>query len=141
MISWATLIREAIEARKMAYAPYSGYPVGAAAWIAHPGAPDINEVILGCNFESASYGLTTCAEQAVLTARLIAGGSTAILKRLVVVDSLGSMIPPCGRCLQLLCELDQDSRLLIGSPWPSITDDMFFSPTDLLPMGFKLDRQ
>ena len=134
MLSWPALQSEAISALPLSYSPYSNYPVAAAALASDPyrSAP-----ILGVNMENASLGLTCCAEVSVLQQLQLLGGPR--LTRLVIVDSTGISIPPCGRCLQLLLERDADCRLLIGHrPDEPIHDSMFFSVRELLPVHFRL---
>ena len=93
---WGRLREQATAAMERAYAPYSGFPVGAA------GLTDEGRVVVGCNVENASYGLTLCAECG-LVSQLHAGGGGR-LTHLVCVNGAGEVIMPCGRCRQLLHE-------------------------------------
>ena len=79
-----------------AYAPYSGFPVGAAA------LTDDGRVITGCNVENASYGLALCAECGVVSALHAGGGGRLVA--LVAVNGSSAVVMPCGRCRQLLWE-------------------------------------
>jgi len=94
-IEWPTLRAAALAAQQHAYAPYSQFRVGAAALI------DDGRIISGCNIENASYGLTLCAECAVLGALFMGGGG-----HIVAICCTGNDKPvtPCGRCRQLLWE-------------------------------------
>ena len=99
-VDWAALRRAAEEAATHAYAPYSGYRVGAA------GLVDDGRVVTGCNVENASYGLTLCAECGLVSDLHRTGGG-----RLVAVACVGGPVAgaleigsPCGRCRQLLLE-------------------------------------
>lgn len=94
-IDWPTLRATASAAQQHAYAPYSQFRVGAAALI------DDGRVVSGCNIENASYGLTLCAECAILGALFMSGGG-----RIVAISCVGNNEPvtPCGRCRQLLWE-------------------------------------
>lgn len=99
--SAAELLAAAHEAARMAYAPYSGWHVGAAAEFAS------GLVQRGANVENASYGLTVCAERTAVFAGVLAGERT--LRRIAVVcrDRDGAPvrdIVPCGACLQVLSE-------------------------------------
>ncbi len=94
--TWAALRVEAIAAMKQAYAPYSGFAVGAAALV------DDGRVVTGCNVENASYGLTLCAECGLVSALHASGGGRLVA--VAVVDAAGAPCPPCGRCRQLLFE-------------------------------------
>jgi cytidine deaminase len=77
-IDWKSLRDKAIHAARGAYAPYSGFPVGAAALV------DDGRIIAGCNVENVSYGLGLCAECAVVCALHSTGGGR--LRALVCVD-------------------------------------------------------
>ena len=79
-----------------AWAPYSKFPVGAAA------LTDDGRVVLGCNVENVSYGLGLCAECAVVCALVSGGGGRLVA--IAVVDRLGNLLTPCGRCRQVLLE-------------------------------------
>ncbi|MDP9445193.1 MAG: cytidine deaminase [Actinomycetota bacterium] len=92
---------------RRAYAPYSRFPVGAAALV------DDGRVVAGCNVENASYGVTLCAECGLVSALHAGGGG-----RLVAVtccDAAGSRLMPCGRCRQLLWE-HGGADLLVDTP-------------------------
>jgi cytidine deaminase len=93
---WEELRRRAVEVTTRAYAPYSQYPVGAAA------AVDDGRIVVGCNVENAAYGVGLCAECGVVS-QLHAGGGGR-LTHFVCVNGQGEVIMPCGRCRQLLFE-------------------------------------
>src|SRR5256885_2630302 len=97
-----------------AYAPYSKFQVGAA------GLLDDGRVVVGCNVENASYGVTLCAECGVVTALHASGGGRLVA--LSCVDGTGAPLMPCGRCRQLLWEH--------GGP-----DCLVDAPGDPLPMS------
>lgn len=120
-IDWEQLISQAKEARKGAYAPYSEFPVGAAALV------DDDRVVTGCNVENASYGLTLCAECGVVSALHSTGGGK--LTALVCVDKNDTLIAPCGRCRQLLIEHGGPGLLIK-------TEAGIFSIDDMLPQAF-----
>src|SRR4051812_7316981 len=95
-IDWAGLRAAAIEAMRHAYAPYSYFPVGVA------GLVDDGRVVVGCNVENASYGVTLCAECGLVTSLHATGGGRLVA--ISCVDANGSPLMPCGRCRQLLWE-------------------------------------
>ena len=93
---WTELRAAAVEAATHAYAPYSGYRVGAAARV------DDGRVVVGCNVENAAYGVTLCAECGLVSDLHLGGGGR--LTHFVCVNGDGDVIMPCGRCRQLLFE-------------------------------------
>jgi cytidine deaminase len=95
-IDWAALRRAAAQAMTHAYAPYSQFPVGAAALV-HDG-----RIVVGANVENASYGLTLCAECGLVSALHASGGGRLVA--FACVDARGDVLMPCGRCRQLLWE-------------------------------------
>ena len=95
-IDWSGLRAAATEVARRGYAPYSGLQVGAA------GQASDGRVVLGCNVENASYGLTLCAECGLVGALHAGGGGTLAAVSVVAAD--GAPLLPCGRCRQLLFE-------------------------------------
>ena len=95
-IDWVALRAAATEVLRQAYAPYSDYPVGAA------GLVDDGRVVVGCNVENASYGMTLCAECGVVSQLHATGGGRLVA--LSCVDGAGAPLMPCGRCRQVLLE-------------------------------------
>ncbi|MFJ6455052.1 cytidine deaminase [Paenarthrobacter sp. NPDC091669] len=93
---WQALEAAAKQAMQRAYAPYSKFPVGAAA------LTEDGKIISGCNVENASYGLTLCAECALVGQLHMTGGGR--LAAFYCVDGQGNILMPCGRCRQLLYE-------------------------------------
>jgi cytidine deaminase len=95
-IDWEQLRVQARAMMRQAYAPYSNYPVGAAALV------DDGRVVSGCNVENASYGLTLCAECGLISALHASGGGRLVA--FACVDRHEQVLMPCGRCRQLLWE-------------------------------------
>ncbi len=93
---WEGLLEAAREAMAHAYAPYSRFPVGAAALV------DDGRVVTGCNVENAAYGVGLCAECGLVSQLHLTGGGR--LTHFVCVDGHGEVLMPCGRCRQLLFE-------------------------------------
>lgn len=92
------LLAAARQAQRMAYAPYSNYPVGAAVLDAQ------GRIHAGCNVENAAYPEGLCAEAAALSAMVLAGGRQARAVLVVGSGGDGSWITPCGGCRQKLRE-------------------------------------
>jgi cytidine deaminase len=103
-IDWDALKAQATEAMHKAYAPYSNFPVGAAALV------DDGRIITGCNVENASYGVGLCAECALVSMLWLTGGGKLVA--FSCVDGHGNTLMPCGRCRQLLYEHSAEGMLL-----------------------------
>ncbi len=84
--------------------PYSNFPVGVAAIV------DDGRVLSGANVENASYGLTLCAECALVSSLHMTGGGKLVA--FTCVDGHGNILMPCGRCRQLLFEHSAEGMLL-----------------------------
>lgn len=103
-IDWPALRDAAVEAMQRAYAPYSEFPVGAAALV------DDGRIIAGCNVENASYGVGLCAECTLVGQLQLTGGGKLVA--FDCVDGRGNTLMPCGRCRQLLFEVSAPGMLL-----------------------------
>ena len=102
---WPRLRMEAVAVMGLAYAPYSGYRVGAAA------LADDGRLVVGCNVENAAYGVALCAECGLVSQLHATGGGR--LTHLVCVNRHGDVIMPCGRCRQVLFEAGGPTMLLL----------------------------
>jgi cytidine deaminase len=124
-VDWDRLRAAAKDASQYAYAPYSGFPVGAAALV------DDGRLVTGCNVENASYGLGLCAECGLVSALHGTGGGRLVA--VACVDRSGSVLIPCGRCRQLLWEHGR-GECLIDTP-------LGIQPlSELLPQAFGPDN-
>jgi cytidine deaminase len=130
-VDWAALRAAATDVAGRAYAPYSGLRVGAA------GQTTDGRIIVGCNVENASFGLTLCAECGLVSA-LHATDPTATgpaqLQAVAVVAGDGEPLLPCGRCRQLLMEAGGPHLLLDTADGPvelSVLLPAAFTTTDL----------
>jgi len=117
------LITLAREVRKNAYAPYSGFPVGAALRTAS------GHVYTGCNVENASYGLSICAER-VAVGKAVSEGDRDFEALAVVSETMAS---PCGACRQVLAEFGLDTTVVMADLKHSRE---IHTVRDLLPAAF-----
>ena len=101
------LIELANKAREIAYAPYSNFKVGAAA------EADDGEMFIGCNVESASYGLTVCAERVAIWKGISEGKKH--FKAIAVVVDTEELTPPCGVCRQIIWEFCGDVPVILAN--------------------------
>lgn len=127
MATDAELLDLARAARATAYAPYSGFRVGAAV------ATDDGRVFVGANVENASYPATICAERVAVPQAVVAGARPVTIA--VVGDSV-EPCTPCGVCRQFLHEFAPDMRVLAGSD--DGTFEEYVLASDLLPNAFRL---
>ncbi len=126
------LLMRARAARAMAYAPYSGFMVGAALLDAS------GRVWTGCNVENAAYGCTICAERTALLKAISEG--TRDFTAIAVVGSGGGPAEPCGQCRQTLVEFNPGLEVILedaeGRPHSHRLDEMlpwYFGPQRLEP--------
>jgi cytidine deaminase len=125
---WGPLVAAAAEVRERAYAPYSGYHVGAAILGAS------GRVFVGCNVENASYGLTVCAERNAVAQMIAAGERDPVA--LAVVTAGPEAGSPCGACRQVLAEIARDlpvALAIAGEPSPARVTSL----AALLPESFR----
>ena len=99
-----TLLKQAAEARLLAYAPYSHYPVGAALLSSN------GRVFTGVNIENAAYPTGICAER-VAVFKAVSEGEKSFTAIAVVTANGGT---PCGSCRQVLSEFSHDMLVIIG---------------------------
>ena len=127
---WKALVAAASRARRAAYAPYSGYQVGAAV-LAGSG-----RIFEGCNVENASFGLALCAERSAM-AQLVASGERVLLA-VAVVTAGPEPGAPCGLCRQMLAEFADDVPIALAVAGDAEPRAMT-SLADLLPHPFRGD--
>lgn len=102
-----SLIQAAREAREKAYAPYSGFKVGAAV-LNRDG-----RIFSGCNVENASYGLTNCAERTAVFKAVSEGGTQ--LTALAVIADTRKPVAPCGACRQVMAEFGIEKIIMCNT--------------------------
>ncbi|CAN5763077.1 cytidine deaminase [soil metagenome] len=126
------MIAAARDVRVKAYAPYSGFHVGAAVLAG-------NDILAAVNVENASYPLSVCAERNAV-AMAVAGGVAAAIRAVAVVTDAGTPTPPCGGCRQVLFEFGGPGMAVVagsadGSERATWSLDQLlphaFGPTDL----------
>jgi cytidine deaminase len=125
-INWDELRKVANESMTKAYAPYSKFPVGAAA------LTDDGRIVAGCNVENASYGLGLCAECSLVSNLTMTGGGKLVA--FTCVDGHGNILMPCGRCRQLLFEHSAPNMVLETVSGVRTIDEVLpdaFGPRDL----------
>lgn len=106
-MEYARLIEAAGKARLNAYAPYSGFKVGAAVL----GTDGV--IYAGCNVENASYSLTVCAERAAVFKAVCAG--VTVYKAIAVVTQQDDPAAPCGACRQVLAEFSPEMAVILAN--------------------------
>jgi len=121
------LIRAAAEAREFASAPYSKFKVGAALLTKR------GEIVTGANVESASYGLTCCAERVALFKALTSGKKDFVA--VAVVARIRGGATPCGACRQLLAEYAASAEVWVADS-ASLKVIKEFTVRELLPAAF-----
>jgi cytidine deaminase len=123
------LIKDAAEASKKAYAPYSKFHVGAVALAAN------GRIFIGCNVENASFGLTNCAERTALFSA-IAAGHREFAAMAIVAD--GEQLPfPCGACRQVMAEFCKAGMPVFVASASDLDAFQQMSLGDLLPKTFR----
>jgi cytidine deaminase len=121
------LVNTARKAQSHAYAPYSGFPVGAAI------LADNDQIYTGCNIENSSYGLTMCAERNAL-ASLVAASRGLRPVAIAVVGRAGEPCYPCGACRQVLAEFNPHMKVVLESGQELLVRSLH----DYLPYRFEL---
>lgn len=122
----ATLLYAAWNAREQAYAPYSGFAVGAAVQAAS------GKIYGGCNIENVSYGLTNCAERAAMF-HAIAHGERQLVRMAVCADT-PEPVSPCGACRQVMQELGPQMEVILAN---QAGQQIITTVQALLPDGFQ----
>jgi len=99
------LIKEAINAREMAYVPYSHFKVGAAV------LTESDKLYTGCNIENASFGATNCAERTAIFKAQSEGERK--IKKIAIVGDFTNITAPCGICRQVISEFSDENTIII----------------------------
>ena len=128
MTSPESLLRAAADVRQRAYAPYSGFRVGAAL------EADDGRVFTGCNVENASYPVALCAERGAVATAVAAGARRFV--RIAISTEADEPVAPCGACRQVLSEFAPELEVISEAAGTVAT----WRLDDLLPARFVLDR-
>lgn len=123
--NFQSLIETAQKARLQSVAPFSGFLVGAAV------KTDSGKVYTGCNVESASYGLTVCAERVAIWKALSEGERN--FTELAVVADTETLTPPCGTCRQIIWEFARNATIVFAN---LEGQSEVFHMAELLPRAF-----
>ena len=118
------LLAFAREAQDKAYAPYSGFRVGAAVFAG-------GEIYQGCNVENAAYGSTICAERGAAMAAVLAGNT--FFDAIALGGDSEAPTTPCGCCRQFLAEFNPEMRVVMGGSGDAV---QAASLDELLPEAF-----
>lgn len=124
-MDYKILIKNALEARKHAYTPYSSFKVGAAL------LTKTGKIYTGCNIECASFAGTNCAERTAIY-KAVSEGERELLA-IAVVGAEGEYTFPCGICRQVMVEFGKDIKIIVAK---SEEDYKVFDITELLPHSF-----
>jgi len=132
-ITMQDLVSAALDAARLAYAPYSGFRVGSALLLAN------GEVVTGANVENVSYGLTLCAERSAVVRAVAMHGPQMRIAAAAVVNLNDAPSPPCGACRQVLAEfMDAEAPVSFPASRSGVIASITLPFRELLPYGFDL---
>lgn len=123
---WEPLLDAARDVLSRAYAPYSGFKVGAAVLTAS------GHVYAGCNVENLSYGLTCCAERGAIFAAVATEGAEMRIRAVAVLSDPAQPCSPCGACRQVLLEFGPSAPVRYQGEQGTVTR----TAAELLPDAF-----
>jgi homotetrameric cytidine deaminase len=129
----AELLAAAQQAAQRAYAPYSGFRVGAALLL------ESGDIVTAANVESASYGLSICAERSAVVRAIAQHGPTLRIQAVAVTNLNNAPSSPCGACRQVLSEFMPPNGLVLF-PFDGTPEMRMQTHTlaELFPLGFNL---
>lgn len=101
-MDYQILVEKALEARELAYVPYSKFKVGAAVLF------EDDKIYTGCNIENASFGATNCAERTAIFKGVSEGNK--VIRAIALVGDIKTYTTPCGICRQVLSEFIENEK-------------------------------
>ena len=129
---YSFLMEQAVQARENAYAPYSGFKVGAALLTMS------GKVYSGCNIENAAFGASLCAERVAIFKAISEDENS--FEAIAIVggkDELNKLCSPCGTCRQVMAEFCScDFKIVLGTP----NDYKVYKLSDILPLSFSSEN-
>jgi cytidine deaminase len=128
----AALMEAARSAAANAYAPYSGFRVGAALLLSD------GTVVVGANVENASFGLTLCAERSALVRAVSERGPTIRICAIAVANLNSSFSSPCGACRQMLAEFVEENAVVLYPSSETAIENRPFA--ELFPFPFAIPK-
>jgi cytidine deaminase len=131
---YSDLLELAAQAREKAYAPYSGFRVGAAL------LSKSGKVYMGCNIENIAYSPTICAERVALGSAIASGEKPGDFLAIAVVTDNPGPSTPCGVCRQVLDELAPGAQVVMGGAPEHGRSVVVRSVEDLLPEAFRFEE-
>ncbi len=124
-MTYKTLAKRALAARKFSYSPFSHFRVGAAV------LTSTGKVFTGCNIENSSYGLTMCAERTALFKGVSEGHKK--FKAIAIASDKKDLTPPCGACRQVIIDLAGNIDIILANKHGMMK---VFTMKELLPHAF-----
>jgi len=128
----AALMEAASSAAVNAYAPYSGFRVGAALLLSD------GAVVAGANVENASFGLTICAERSALVRAVSEYGPAIRIRAIAVANLNSSFSSPCGACRQMLAEFVEENAVVLYPSSETVLENRPFA--ELFPFPFAIPK-
>jgi cytidine deaminase len=129
---FAALMEVARTAAANAYAPYSGFRVGAALLLAD------GSIVSGANVENASFGLTVCAERSALVRAVSERGPGLRIRAIAVANLNSAFSSPCGACRQMLAEFVEDNAVVLYPSSETEIENRLFA--ELFPFPFAIRK-
>ena len=134
MYNFENLLKQAIEASKNSYSPYSNFPVGAAVIYEN------GKIYTGCNVENVSYGLSLCAERNAIS-NAISQNEKSKIKAIAIYSPHQTLCMPCGACRQWISEFcinEKETKIVLEDKNHSV---LVMELGEIFPCSFKFDEE